>query len=59
MPIVLGPAPPSLFPSVLSFWGVATDIASSTDDLPGLAALRGAPNAPRPGASPARHRPDS
>jgi phosphoglycerate kinase len=28
-------------------------------DLPGLAALRGAPNAPRPGASPARHRPDS
>ncbi|MGO9028440.1 MAG: phosphoglycerate kinase [Acidimicrobiales bacterium] len=25
-------------------------------DLPGLAALRGAPNAPRPGARPARHR---
>ena len=40
MSIVLGPAVPEQFTEVLSFWRAATEVASSTDDVAGLTALR-------------------
>jgi ribosomal protein S18 acetylase RimI-like enzyme len=37
--VVVAAAEPAQFAAVLSFWHEATEVASSTDDLPGLHAL--------------------
>jgi ribosomal protein S18 acetylase RimI-like enzyme len=37
--VTIGRATPSQFPLILSFWTLATEIASSTDDIEGLDAL--------------------
>ena len=41
MPITIGPTTPSQFPDILAFWHRATEVPSSTDDLPGLHELFG------------------
>jgi ribosomal protein S18 acetylase RimI-like enzyme len=39
MPVQIGSASPAQIPAVLTFWREAAEVASSTDDLPGLTAL--------------------
>ncbi len=39
MAVVLGRATPAQFEAILSFWVIATEVTSSTDDLDGLNAL--------------------
>ena len=39
MAVVIGLASPSQFPHILAFWALATEVASSTDDIEGLDTL--------------------
>jgi ribosomal protein S18 acetylase RimI-like enzyme len=39
MAVIIGRATPSQFPLILSFWALATEVPSSTDDIEGLDAL--------------------